>query len=46
MMMMMVIIIIIIIIVKWKGINRTEHISNSLVCFEVYEIIIEKKISI
>ena len=44
--MMMMVIIIIIIIIKWKGINRTEHIINSLVCFEVYERIIEKKISI
>lgn len=35
-----------VIIIKWKGINRTEHIINSLVCFEVYERIIEKKISI
>ena len=40
MMMMMII------IIKWKGINRIEHIINSLVCFEVYERIIEKKISI
>lgn len=36
----------IIIIMKWKGISRIEHTINSLVCFEVYERIIEKKIII